>query len=149
WLSGPTRIVREISARDLHPMVDVANLPRSAGERTYSLSNTQIKAPHGVEVVQVVPSEFHLSFDVMATRTVKVAPRVVGAVTGVSSEPDTVRIQGPQNRLAAIDQATTDPVNAAGVHGQQSFMTTVYVNDPLVRVLQPSTVRVTVVASGK
>jgi len=145
WLSGPTRLVRDVASRDLHPMIDLSALPPAAGERTYSLTNSQIKTPQGIEVVQVVPSDFHLIFDVITTRTVKVAPRVNGNFAGISSVPETVTIQGPQARVLAIQQALTDPIDAGAVRGRQSFLTTAYVNDPLVRVLPPSAVRVTVV----
>src|SRR5437660_5755169 len=61
WLSGPTRLVRDVAPRDLHPVIDLSGLKPAPGERTYSLSNSQIKAPQGVDIVQVVPSEIHLS----------------------------------------------------------------------------------------
>ena len=153
WLSGPVRMVRAVEATDLHPVIDLTHLQRGSGDRTYSLSNSQIKAPYGVEIVQVVPSEFHLSFDVLATRKVRVQPRVSGQVAAqrtiaeVVSDPDVVFIQGPRSRVNAIEQAITDPIDASGVRGRQTFTTTVYVNDPMVRVLQPSVVHVTVITA--
>jgi len=41
-----------------------------------------------------------------------------------------------------VDLATTDAIDALGVRGSQAVTVTPYVNDPLVRVLQPSAVRV-------
>ena len=64
---------------------------------------------------------------------------------GIFSDPNEVTIQGPRSRVNAIEQAMTDAIDAVGVHGRQTFMTTPYVDDPLVRVLQPSAVRVTVI----
>ena len=148
WLSGSTRLVREVSPRDLHPVIDLSGLKPAPGERTYSLSNSQIKAPHGVDIVQVVPSEFHLSFDAMASRSVKVAPRVTGSYAGVSSDPALVTIQGPRSRVDAVQQVLTDPIDGAAVRGRQTFTVATYVNDPLVRVVEPSAVRVTVVANN-
>jgi len=153
WLSGPVRVVRAVEAADLHPVIDLIHLQRGSGDRTYSLSNSQIKAPYGVDILQVVPSEFHLSFDVLATRRVRVQPRVTGQVAAkmkiaeVISNPDVVSIQGPRSRVNAIEQAITDPIDASGVRNRQTFTTTVYVNDPMVRVLQPSIVHVTVVTA--
>jgi hypothetical protein len=148
WLSGPTRLVREVSARDLHPMIDLSGLKPAPGDRTYSLSNANIKAPQGVDIVQIMPSEFHLSFDVMARREVKVAPRVTGDFSSVVADPAMITIQGPRSRVNAIQQVITDPIDAGGLHGRETFTTTAYVNDPLVRVLEPS-VRVTVVAAPR
>lgn len=149
WLSGPERVVRGVNPQDLHPVIDLSGITPAAAERTFSLGKKQIKSPEGVDIAEIVPTEFHLSFDVLATRIVPVKPRVSGAgaglqVVNIESEPAQVTIQGPRSRVSAIEQATTDAIDAVGVRGRQNFTTTPYVNDPLVRVLQPSTVRVTV-----
>ena len=53
------------------------------GERTYDLTPNQVQVPRNVKVVQIVPSQFHITFDHSATRTVEVQPRVIGTlVTG-------------------------------------------------------------------
>jgi len=44
-----------------------------------------------------------------------------------------------------VDSATTDPVDVSGTRTQGSFMTMVYVPDPLVQVVNPAPVRVTVI----
>jgi hypothetical protein len=44
-----------------------------------------------------------------------------------------------------VDAATTDPVDASGTTTTATFTTNVYVPDPLVQVVQPMPVRVTVV----
>jgi YbbR domain-containing protein len=153
WLSGPERVVRAVNPQDLHPVIDLSSIMPTAAERTFSLGKKQIKAPQGVDIAEIVPTEFHLSFDILATRHVPVKPRVTGPGTGwqverISTDPDEVTIQGPRGRVNAIEQAMTDAIDAVGVRGRQTFTTTPYVNDPLVRVLQPSTVRVTVI-TGK
>jgi YbbR domain-containing protein len=144
WLSGPTRLVREVSSRDLHPVIDLSGTRPAPGERTYSLNNASIKAPQGVDIVQIIPSEFHLSFDAMARRLVKVVPRVSGSFGSATSDPAAVTIQGPRSRVEAIQQALTDPIDGGAVRASQTFTVTAYVNDPLVRVVEPVAVRVTV-----
>jgi len=79
-----------------------------------------------------------------------VKPRVTSAGTGweverIFSDPNEVTIQGPRSRVNDIEQAMTDAIDAVGVQGRLTVMTTPYVDDPLVRVLQPSAVRVTVI----
>jgi hypothetical protein len=44
-----------------------------------------------------------------------------------------------------VDAATTDLVDASGTRTQATFTTNVYVADPLVQVVQPAPVRVTVI----
>ncbi len=150
WLSGPERVVRGVNPQDLHPVIDLNSIAPTAAERTFSLGKAQIKSPEGVDIAEIVPTEFHLSFDVLATRNVPVKPRVTSAganfrVASITSDPSEVTIQGPRSRVNAIEQAVTDAVDALGVRGRQTFTTTAYVNDPLVRVLQPTSVRVTIV----
>ena len=48
------------------------------GERTFDLTADQIHQPKELEVVQIIPSEFHLTFDARLTRQVPVHPRVAG-----------------------------------------------------------------------
>jgi YbbR domain-containing protein len=92
----------------------------------------------------------HIDFSPSATRTVEVRPRVIGnfvsgyGITEVTADPPTINIEGPENRVNAIDTALTDPVDATGVVGKATFTTHVYVADPLVRVRRPAPIHVTI-----
>lgn len=147
-IRGPQRVAREVAASDIHPVIDLAG--SKPGERTYDLSSSGISVPRGVEVVQVVPTQFRMDLDRRATRTVPVRPRVVGNFPGgyhleqVTCDPAVVTIIGPEKRVAAVDAVTTDPVDATGVVGSLTVPAAVLVEDPLVRVVQPLRVRVTV-----
>ena len=110
-------------------------------------------------VVQIVPGQFHISFDRSVARTVSVQPRVIGTllsgygITTVAASPSTITIVGPEQRVQAIQTAMTDPVDATGVVGEATFTTHAYVSDPLVRVRMPRPIHVTVntgkVSSGE
>ena len=146
---GPSRQVRELSAADVHAVIGLDGaLP---GERTFDLSGPHIRVPRGVEVVQVVPNHVRLNFDRRVTRELSVQPRVIGTfasgfhLASTAVEPAKVTVVGPQNRVSELETAVTDPVDATGVVGHAVFTTHVYAPDPLVRVVKPSTVRVTVV----
>src|SRR5690348_9085065 len=60
WLRGPLRAVRGVQPTELHPVVDLTLAPHTLAERTYTLSASSIHAPRGIEIVQVIPSEFRL-----------------------------------------------------------------------------------------
>jgi len=148
-------VLRGLSPGDLHVVLDLRELKQArAGEKTFELTPAQIQAPHGAEVVQILPAYFHLSFDQRASRTVELRPRVTGRLASgfqivrIESEPRAVVIVGPEKRVQKVENATTDPVDATGVAGRTTFLTRAYVTDPLVRLGQPSQVRVTVV-TGK
>jgi YbbR domain-containing protein len=155
WIRGPQRLVRQVNASDLHPTVDVADVRIGYGERTFELASGAIHAPRGVEIVQVIPSQIHLSFDRRMTREVAVHPRVSGApeegfeIAQVIADPPGANIIGPQKLAERVDEILTDPVDATGLTGTATFTVSAYVTDPLVRVSSPAQVRVTVVIQPK
>lgn len=145
---GPARLVRQLRTNDVHVQVDLSDA--KPGERTFDLTARQIREPRDLEVVQVVPSQFHISFDTRSTRQVEVRPRVTGSfasglrIAKIVADPSTILIMGPRTRVERVDAASTDPIDASGVMSSQTFSTNVYVADPLIQVVHPMPVRVTV-----
>ncbi|MGA2980839.1 MAG: CdaR family protein [Terriglobales bacterium] len=149
---GPERVIHRLQAADVHAEINLATV--RPGERTFDLSNQQIHVPQDLEVVQIIPGQFHLSFDDRATRRIEVRPRVTGnfvsgmRVTQVIAEPPDVMITGPRRRVEAVEAAVTDPVDATGVMTRATFVTHAYVTDPLIQVAHPTSIRVTVTMEG-
>ncbi len=147
-LRGPGRLIQRIRPTDVHAEVDLAGA--RPGERTYDFTSQQVHVPDDVEVVQVVPTQFRLSFDVRKLRSVQVHPRVIGAfapglrIASVVADPAQITVSGPAKRVDAVDFAITDPVDATGLVSSGSFTTHAYVSDPMVQVVRPGPVRVTV-----
>ena len=147
-LRGPQRLLQGMNPSAIHAILDLHGA--APGERTFDLKDQDIHTPRGVRVVQVVPSQFHISFDHSVTQTVPVQPRVIGTllsgygITEVTADPATITIMGPKRRVEAIRTAMTDPVDATGVVGSGTFTTHAYVSDPLVRVQTPEAIHVTV-----
>jgi YbbR domain-containing protein len=146
---GPERTIRQLQASEVHAEIDLAGA--KPGERTYDLTSQQVRHPHDILVVQVVPSQLHLSFDTRLTREVEIHPRVTGSfadgeqIVKVDADPPRIRITGPRHHVEKVDAATTDPVDATGTRGSAIFTTNVYVPDPLVQVVQTTSIRVTVI----
>jgi YbbR domain-containing protein len=145
---GPVRAVRDLSAAEVHAVIDLANV--QPGERTYDLSPARIHVPDGVQVVQAVPAQVRISFDRRESRQVEVKPRVIGTfasgyrIEQVTALPQSVTIVGPATHVRGVETAITDPVDASGVVGTATFVTHAYVSDPLVRLANPTPIRVTV-----
>ena len=145
---GPERVIRKLQANEIHAEIDLANA--KPGERTFDLTSQQVRHPSDVEVEQVVPSQLHLLFDTRMSREVEIHPRVTGTfadgeqIVKVDSDPPRITITGPMHHVEKVDSATTDPVDATGTRGTSVFTTNVYVADPLVQVLQTTSIRVTV-----
>jgi diadenylate cyclase len=146
---GPERIVRQLQSSDVHAEIELSGL--RPGERTFDLTARQVHKPKELEVVQVVPSQFHLVFDTRLTRRVEVHPRVVGSFAAgyglgrIEVEPSTITISGPQKRVEAVQSAITDPVDVSGTMDRATFVRHAYVSDPLVQVTNTDPVRVTVI----
>lgn len=147
-LRGPERLMQELNPSEVHAVLDLQGA--GAGERTFDLSRNDIHIPRNVKVVQIVPAQFHISFDRSVERSVPVQPRVIGTllsgygITEVTTDPATVTIVGPEKRVQAVQTAMTDPVDATGVVGQATFTSHAYVPDRLVRVQTPGAIHVTV-----
>jgi YbbR domain-containing protein len=148
-LRGPERIVRRLQPADVYAELDVTNL--KPGERTFDLTAQQIHEPSDLEVVQIVPSQLHLSFDTRLTRQVPVQPRVVGTfasgygIDRVVVDPATITISGPKKHVEAVEAAITDPVDVSGAINRVTFSRHAYVSDPLIQVASPDPVHVTVI----
>jgi YbbR domain-containing protein len=146
---GPARVVRQLQANQVHAEIELANA--QPGERTFELTSMQVRHPSDVKVVQVVPSQLHLAFDTRMTRDIEIHPRVTGTlaegdqIVKVDADPSRVTVTGPKHHVEKIDTATTDTIDASGTHGTGVFTTNVYVQDPLVQVVQSTPIRVTVV----
>ena len=145
---GPERVIHDMRPQEVHVEVDLAGV--KPGERTFDLTAQQVHLPFQLEVTQVVPGQVRLSFDAGLTREVEVRPRVIGTfapgyrIATVKAEPPTISISGPMQRVQAVEAATTDPVDVSGTMGRGTFVTNTFVPDPLVQVVRPSPIRVTV-----
>lgn len=147
-LRGPEHVVRRLQPADVYAEVDLSTT--RAGERVFDLTSNQIHKPAELEIVQVLPSQFHIAFDQRVSRQVPVQPRVVGtfangyAIGQISVDPSTITISGPKKHVEGIESATTDPIDVSGAITRVSFSRHPYVSDPLIQVASPEPVRITV-----
>jgi YbbR domain-containing protein len=151
-IRGPERVIHRLQAEDVRADIDLAEV--RPGEQTFDLTARHVHVPQELDVVQIIPGQFHLSFDNRETRTVEVRPRVTGSfasgmrVAQVVADPNNVMITGPRRRVDAVEAATTDPVDVSGAMTRASFVTQAYVPDPLIQVVHHVPIRVTVIMEG-
>ena len=94
---GPQRVVRRLQPADIYAEIDLSGM--KPGERTFDLTAQQVHQPRELEVVQVVPNQFHLMFDTRLTRQVPVRPRAFGnfaagyQIGRLEAEPSTITDQ--------------------------------------------------------
>jgi len=146
---GPERTIRQLKSSEVQAEIDLSDV--KSGERTFELTSRQVRHPRDVEIMQVVPSQLHLAFDTRMTREIEVNPNVIASILPAgyeivqkSADPARITITGPRQHVERVDAAKTDLIDATGTLGTAVFTTNVYVSDPLVQVVQPTSVRVTV-----
>jgi YbbR domain-containing protein len=121
-----------------------------SGPRLFHLDGASVRAPFGVEVVQVTPSSVPMVFEPSATKVVPVVPEVEGepapgfVVGTVTAEPSTLEVVGPATAVKSLTEAITEPVSVTGAGGPVTEMVTAGVSDPSVRLKTAQAVRVTV-----
>jgi YbbR domain-containing protein len=148
-LRGPERVIRRLQPSDVYAEIELSGL--KPGERTFDLTTQEIHEPSELEVVQVVPSQLHLTFDTRLTRQVPVQPRIVGTfasgygIEQVVVEPASITISGPKKHVEAVESAITDAVDVSGAITRVTFTRHAYVTDPLVQVASADPVHVTVI----
>lgn len=146
---GPSRVLASLRSSDVHVDVDLTGaLP---GEHTYDLNAQRVvHVPRNVTVSQVIPGQLQVNFDWRSTRKVPVRPHVVGTpangltVAGVTANPAEITITGPRQRVNAVAAAMTDIIDVSNVNRRRAYVTNAYVTDPLVQVVRPVEVNVTV-----
>jgi YbbR domain-containing protein len=148
---GPERTIRQLRTNDVQAELDLTG--SKPQERTFDLTAQQVRHPRDVTIVQVVPSQLHLAFDTRLSREVEIHPRVTGnfasgeQIVRIDADPSRITITGPRHHVEKIDAAITDPIDASGTLGSAVFTTNAYVADPLVQVVQGTSIRVTVVVA--
>jgi YbbR domain-containing protein len=145
---GSSGRLSRIAAGEVVAVVDLTGA--RPGQRLFHVSASDVRAPFGVEVVQVTPTTLYMTFEPPLTKTVPVIPEVEGdpaqgyEVAVRSADPATVEIIGPRSAVAEMKAAITEPVSVAGESRSIVKTVSVGVADPTVRLKNVDVVRVTV-----
>jgi YbbR domain-containing protein len=150
---GPSRVLASLRRSDIHVDIDLTGAGQ--GERTFDLNAQRVvHVPRNVAISQVIPAQLHVSFDWRSTRTVPVRPRIAGSPAAgmvlrqVTANPAQITIAGPRQRVDVVQAAVTDPIDITGLTHQRVYTTNAYVPDPLVQVLHPADISVSVEVSS-
>ncbi|MSO84313.1 MAG: hypothetical protein EXQ53_13635 [Acidobacteria bacterium] len=159
-LVGDTPIVADVRVRGSSgalsripagELVVVLDLRRARpGQRLFHLTSADVRAPFGIDVVQMTPSTVSIAFEYAATKIVPVVPGVEGepgngfVVGTVTVSPPTVEVVGPSSAVARLTAAMTEPVSVAGATQPVTESVNIGVADPSVRLRSPASAQVTV-----
>jgi YbbR domain-containing protein len=145
---GSSGALSRIGAGDLVAVLDLRTA--RTGRRLFHLAGADVRAPFGVEVVQVNPSNVAVAFEESAAKIVPVVPAVEGdpatgyVVGTITASPATVEVVGPVSALTNLTEAITEPITVAGASRPVRETVTVGVPDPALRLRNPQSAVVTV-----
>ena len=145
---GPLSRLRSLDPAQTGIVIDLRGA--GEGERDFPVETRNVIVPSGVEVLAVSPSQVPLRLERIGRRHVPVRARVVGepaagmAVGEVTVEPPTALLSGPRLQLEALPAVTTEPVNVDGADGPVDALVALRSPNPLMTVVEPVTIRVTV-----
>jgi YbbR domain-containing protein len=145
---GPLSRLRTLDPGQTGVVIDL----RGAGEgqRDFAVETRNVVVPSGVEVLAISPSQVPLRLERNGRRLVPIKARVVGepapglAVRGVLVDPAGAVLSGPRLQLEALQSVTTEPVNVDGADGPVEALAAVCSPNPLMRIVEPLTVRVVI-----
>jgi YbbR domain-containing protein len=136
-LRGPANKLSPASLGDMTILLDLASV-RGPGQRTFTLSGSDVHLPEGVTFLRAVPSQLRLAFGRRMSKEVSVeiqigAPPPPGyLVVRQTVTPDRIGITGPEQRLAAISSARTDAIDLSGATTPTEIRTSISLADSLV-----------------
>lgn len=136
---GPGDVVAVLDLRVARP-----------GRRLFQMATEQVRAPFGVEVVQVTPASITLNFEPSASRQVPIVPAVEGhpapgfVIGTIASDPKIVDAVGPESAVERVTEALTEPVSVEGARATITDSVGVGFLDPMLRLRTPRLANVTV-----
>jgi YbbR domain-containing protein len=147
-LRGPSGRLTRDKLSTVAAVLDLSDA--QPGVRTYNIRGRNLNLPAGVVFYRAVPSQLTLQFDQLMVKQEPVQPVFVNKppsyrIVSQDFSPAQVRIRGSGDRVQAINQIKTDPMDLSGVAGEQVFHTHLNVGDAQVRLVDTSsdiTVRV-------
>lgn len=145
---GSSGALSRVSAGELVAVLDVQSA--RPGQRLFHLTAGDVRAPFGIEVVQISPSNVSVMFETSATKVVPVVPEVEGdpsdgyIVGTVTADPPTVEVTGPATAVARLTEAITEPISVEGASATMKETVNIGIADPSVRLLSPGSAQVIV-----
>lgn len=145
---GSSGALSRVAAGELIAVLDLRGA--RPGRRLFNLTGSDVRAPFGIEVVQIAPSNVSMVFEPSAMKVVPVVPELDGdpldgyVVGTVSAEPSTVEVIGPASAVMRLTEAITEPVTITKAESTIVEAVNVGVSDPSIRLVSPGNARVTV-----
>jgi YbbR domain-containing protein len=152
-LRGPSGDLRGFGdGRRLAVILDMSSV--RAGQRTFTIEESNVRLPRGLQVVRAIPSQVRFDFEPRLARAVPVEARFSEpppgyAIAGYQVSPPALRILGPASRVERISSVRTDLIDLSRAVGATSFRVGALAPDSYVRFESSPQVSVRVVLTRK
>ena len=136
-LRGPASRLSSSALSDLSVDLDLGDI-KQPGERTFTLSDNDLRLPDGVTFLRAIPSQLRLRFSRRMTKEIPVEVRFSAlpprgfSIVHEEILPQKVRIAGPEPRVNDISVAQTDAIDLSGVTSGGTYHVNTFVPDPQV-----------------
>jgi YbbR domain-containing protein len=138
-------------------LFDLGNVNTTHQERTFTIAESNLNLPPGVEFLRAVPSQLRLRLARMAAKEVPVEIQLSGSLPSgyrireQSVSPDRLRVAGPEGRVSTVSQVQTDPIELRTLSQSGEHRVDAFVDDPQVHFeSSPAvTVKLTIERIGK
>jgi hypothetical protein len=144
-LRGPSRRLQQDNLTAVTVVLDFAQV-QGPGERTFNIASGNVSLPLGVAFSRAIPAQIRIRFDRILGRDVPVEARYSGAppagyeMLRAELQPPTLRVRGPESRVAAVTSLQTDPIDLTGIVGERAGQVHVWTGDPQVQLAAQSAV---------
>lgn len=145
---GSSKRVRALDPDQVDVQVEV--LEPQQGPVTITLTSDDVLVPEGLDVVAIEPNVITVEVDRQTSRRIRVEPEVMGepAAGATAGEPEVfpsqVLVAGPESLVSRTEVLRTRPVSLAGQSVTFEADVAVLPPDPLIQIVQPTSVTVRV-----
>lgn len=123
---GPRSLIRELAARRLGHVVDLANA--RPGKMILHITPESIQLPRRVRVTRIHPSQVTLTLEPLVRREVPIEMVIKGAVAadhelkGVRLSMPSVTLAGSSREIAKVKKVLTQPIDISGLGGSTEIV---------------------------
>jgi len=148
-LRGRVSVIRSLSSQNLAVTIDMRNWAQP-GDASITIRSQAINAPEGVDVVSVEPNKVRFRLEQVRQRVVNIRPFLVGdppkgyTVGDPTVTPDQALVSGPVSQVRNLTDVATERIIMTGRTALFVQSVGVVSDSPLVRVVEPQSVEVTV-----
>jgi YbbR domain-containing protein len=152
-MRGSTGRLRDMRETRSAVVLDFSRV-HQPGERTFTIDQTNVSLPRGIQLVRAIPAQLQFRFERRVVLQVPVearfsAPHEGYAIQEHSVDPPKLTIVGPESSVKRTKAVVTDPIDIGGVLSSHEFRVNTYLAEPQVRFQSSSHVQVRVVVRKK